>query len=867
MADWQEKVNTLIAQVKAWRQKILQTPPERVTGWAFSRALSDELDSFVRAIYALAWERAMAKFGNRYLQGHSEVALLATGGYGRQELSPFSDIDIAFVPLEEDDPFVDALLRECFRLLVTVFMDNTDLKVGYGYRPLADLPSLDSQTQAALLDARFLAGYEPLAQQAQKVLTEQLDVLRFLRDRERERLAAYQRFHASPFVAEPHLKEGAGGLRDGQTALWLLAALHRIPTKGAWRRLKKLLPPDRFHAFRDAYDFLLRVRNWLHLTASRRQEVLLREYHHRIAFDFRDEGRATRDDEEGMVRAFHRRLFEAMSTLHHTLHFVRHFVADATIPLPDGFLCEKGRLTVGEMSPEPPERLLKAFELLQRYDLKPSAALLRWLSENADQAKRAQTSPEAAQSFLSVLTGDGDAPFGKALRLMEQTGVLSAYLPEWGEASVYVPSNAAHRFTVGEHLLSTVTELHRLREAAQRGEFPWVDVWAGVSDETVLFLAAFIHDLGKALSEPDHEEVGIHLARKIGGRLGLPEDRLALLEKLVRRHLILLSTARLRDVFAPETLRFVADEVGEEGLLKMLLLHSFADARSVSEQTFTEVEERMVLDLYFGVLRTLQERAGEESQLATLTRTRARELRRTLREVSDAEIQAFCEAMPPGYLLSTPLRTIAIHCRLVQQVRQRRMPAVEVLTEPDSGFTEVVVCALDDPQPGMLSKIAGALFACDADIRTARVFTLPGEPTLVLDTLWVTADGRPLSDGRARRVQEAILAVLTGAEPLEALLHRNGKPVIVPVQVRSITLRNDLSETHTVIHIVARDRKGLLYRLTREIAALGLDIQTAKIVTWRETAEDAFYVVRKGAGKVPDDLLDSLTRQLWERLG
>jgi len=648
MADWQEKVNTLIAQVKAWRQKILQTPPERVTGWAFSQAISDELDGFVRAIYALAWERAMAKFGNRYLQGHSEVALLATGGYGRKELSPFSDIDIAFVPLEEDDPFVDALLRECFRLLVTVFMDNTDLKVGYGYRPLADLTSLDSQTQAALLDARFLAGYEPLAQKVQRVLTEQLDVLRFLRDREWERFAAYQRFHASPFVAEPHLKEGAGGLRDGQTALWLLAALHRVPTKDAWRRLKKLLPPDRFSAFRDAYDFLLCVRNWLHLTAGRRQEVLLREYHHRIAFDFRDGGQVMGDDEEGMVRAFHRRLFEAMSTLHHTLHFVRHFVADATIPLPDGFLCEKGRLTVGKMSPEPPERLLKAFELLQRYDLKPSAVLLRWLSENADEAKRAQTSPEAAQSFLSVLTGDGDAPFGKALRLMEQTGVLAAYLPEWGEASVYVPSNAAHRFTVGEHSLSTVTELHRLREAAQRGEFPWVDVWAGVSDETLLFLAAFIHDLGKVLSEPDHEEVGIHLARKIGGRLGLPEDRLALLEKLVRLHLTLLSTARLRDVFAPETLRFVADEVGEEGLLKMLLLHSFADARSVSEQTFKGVEERMVLDLYFGVLRTLQERQGKEGQLTTLTRTRARELRRTLREVSDTEIQAFCEAMPPA---------------------------------------------------------------------------------------------------------------------------------------------------------------------------------------------------------------------------
>jgi [protein-PII] uridylyltransferase len=347
----------------------------------------------------------------------------------------------------------------------------------------------------------------------------------------------------------------------------------------------------------------------------------------------------------------------------------------------------------------------------------------------------------------------------------------------------------------------------------------------------------------------------------------LAEDRIELVERLVRYHLVLLSTARLRDVFAPDTLRTVADIVGDEGFLKMLLLHSFADARSVSEQTFTEVEERMVLDLYFGALHVLQEREGTRAPLAALTRSRAHELRRALQEVSEADIQAFCEAMPPGYLLSTPLRTIAIHCRLIQQVRQTGAPSVEVLTDSESGFTEIVICAPDDPQPGMLSKIAGALFACDADIRTARVFTLPGHPTLVLDTLWVTSDGRPLSAERARRVRDAILAVLTNRTTVEELLQRCGKPISVPVQVRAITMRNDISESHTVVHIVARDRKGLLYRLTREIAALGLDIQTAKIVTWRETAEDAFYVVRKGSGKVPDELVESLTRQLWERLG
>lgn len=865
MSQWQQRVNELTEQVREWRRQVLQTPPEAVTGFSFCRSLSDALDSFLQEVYALARERALDKAGKHFIAGHSEVALLATGGYGRKEMCPFSDLDVAFVPLEEDDPFIDALLRECFRLIVTVFMDNTDLKVGYAYRPLSDLPTLDTQTQTALLDARFVAGYEPLAQQLQRQLLTHLDALRFIRDRERERAAAYQRYHATPLVAEPHLKEGAGGLRDGHMSLWLLAALSHVPTKEAWQRLREMLPSTEWFAFERGYDVLLRTRNWLHLTAQQRQDVLLREYHHRIAMDW-DEGRGARD-EESCVRVFHRQLYANMEALHRVFQFVRCVAAEAVIPLGDGFMRKGNFLALTENRKQNPEtRLLKAFELMQRYDLEPSAELLRWLMDYATEAEKVRTSPEAAQAFLTVLTGDGDAPFGKVLRLMTQTGVLSAYLPEWEKAAHYIPSNAAHRFTVGEHLLATVEEVNHLREAARRGEFPWMDVWAGVSDETVLFLAALTHDLGKAISEPEHEEVGVALARSIGERLGLAEDRLRLLERLVCHHLVLLSTARLRDIFAPDTLRTVAETVGDEGLLKMLLLHSFADAKSVSEQTFTEVEERMVLDLYFGVLRELVGVTGR-SPLQALTRERTRELQRALQEISDEEVKAFCEAMPPAYLLNTPLQIVAIHCRMVQQVRQTGEPAVETLTEADSGFTEVVVCAPDDPQPGMLSKIAGALFACDADIRSARVFTLPGDPNLVLDTLWVTGDGRPLSDAKAKRVRETVLAVLTGKEPLEIVLQRHGKPIVVPVQVRSVEMHNDISETHTVIHIVARDRKGLLYRLTREIAALGLDIQTAKIVTWGDVAEDAFYVVRKGEGKVPDSLLDSLTRQLGERLG
>lgn len=864
MSDWQQKVNELTERVRGWRQSVLKTPPSQVLHGPFHQSLSDSLDNFVREIYTLAFERAMEKVGEHYSPNHSKVALIATGGYGRSELCPFSDIDIAFVPLEEDDPFVDVLLRECFRLIVKVFMDNTDIKVGYGYRPLSDLPTLDTQTQAALMDARFVAGYQSLADKLQQQLLSNLDVLRFVKDRERERNFAYQRYHASPLVTEPHLKEGAGGLRDAHTALWLVAALHRIPTKEAWQVLEELLPSEEFHSFCEGYEFVNRVRMWLHLTAQRRQDILLREYHHRIAADLEIEAQ----NEEQMVREFHQRLYRAMEVLHYAFRLVQAKVVETEIPLEEGFACKGNQLLfVSERETHPPAQIVKAFELMQRYDLQPSAELMKWLKANAHKALEIQSNPEAAQSFLTVLTGVGDAPFGKVLELMAETGVLSEYIPEWGSAAHYVPSNAAHKFTVGEHVLETVKELAWLREAAKRGEFPWVDVWGGVNDEQILFLAAFLHDLGKAADEREHERVGIEMAKRIGERLGLAEDRVNLLEKLVRLHMLLLSTARLRDIYASDTLRICAKEVSDESTLKMLLLHSFADARSVSELTFTEVEERMLIDLYFGVLRTLQEQGEVATSVHVLTRDRTRELQRTLQNVNDEEIRVFCEAMPPVYLLSTPLQTIAIHCQMVQQVRKTGKPEVEVLQEPDSGFTEIVVCAPDAPQPGMLSQIAGALFACDVDIRSARVFTLPGNPPLVLDTLWVTSDGRPLSDSKARRVREVLISVLTGDEPLERILERHGKPTLVPVQVRSVSLRNDISETHTVIHIVARDRKGLLYRLTREIAAIGLDIQTAKIVTWADTAEDAFYVIRKGFGKLREEELPEASEKLRSRLG
>lgn len=232
---------------------------------------------------------------------------------------------------------------------------------------------------------------------------------------------------------------------------------------------------------------------------------------------------------------------------------------------------------------------------------------------------------------------------------------------------------------------------------------------------------------------------------------------------------------------------------------------------------------------------------------------------------NEAAVLKHCDAMPAGYVLNTPLEEIAFHLQLLERLELEPV-VLDVYNRPGDDYTELTLCTYDDPRPGMLSKITGVLYGCNTDIHKAQAFTMRKERPVVLDTLWIRSNGLQIAENRARRIQSALKDVLAGSSSIEQFLQKAGKIPPEGIVLDSIDLHNDLSEEHTVVHIVAGDLQGLLYLMTRSLSRCGLHIHSAKIATWNARAENNFYVTTADGGQLPDQELPTWTDRLSRAL-
>jgi [protein-PII] uridylyltransferase len=848
----------LLRIIQNGRRALLATPLRQVTGQGLLEEHARMMDETLRRIYQVAWERAMAQHAAHFVEGETEVALLATGGYGRKELSPFSDIDIAFVPSEEDNPFIDAVIKEAFRLIVQILIDGMKLDVGYGFRTVSDCPTFDHETKTSLLDGRLIIGSRKLFTQLRRALLTHIDAVAFLQEKSQERRNAPHRARASLYALEPHLKEGVGGLRDVHAAMWMAQAMFLSQDRDPLMELERqsVVSAEDCRQLVEAREFLWSVRNYLHLRTQRKTDVLLSDLHDGIARDFRYDGKGAQPAQQFLAD-----YYRHAEHIHHFLRKVTRRLMEGTLPLDAHFQAVRQRIQAvrPHVLWENPARALRVFEYVQRYGFEVDAELDRLIEDVAPMMDdEVRASPEAREAFLAVLNHPSDA--GNVLRQMRERGVLQRFVPELEALTYYAPADPSHELTVGEHSLVALDYLGALLNEGRNGaaSVPY-DAAADVTDWEVMSLGVLLHDVGKLDPQGDHCITGAAMARHIGERLGLEAHRIALLEKLVREHLLLPRASRLRDIDSPATIREIAATVGDATTLKMLYLLSHVDTRAVGNRSYSNMDLRHLDELY---QRTLSLFADEENTDWDARATRERErVRRELQHLLTADaLRQLCDTLPASYVVNTPLPTIAVHLKLLDRLPIERVIA-DFYHAPGDDFTELTICAYDDPEPGILSKICGTLFANDVDIHTARVHTLGAEGGIVLDTLWVTRDHRPVSERLATRLGNQLKQVLLGEISVAELLDKAGKKAH-PVHVEKLEIRNDLSDDHTVVHIVTEDVQGLLYAITRNLAALGLDIHTAKITSWAGKAEDAFYVTTRDGGKVPPTDVERLAAAL-----
>lgn len=730
------------------------------------------------------------------------VAIIATGGYGRRELSPYSDVDLTIVPVDETRPDLDAVVRNLYRDLHDAFADF-GLQLGYSFRLISDAAGLDAKTRTGLLDMRFVAGnprpYRPLAQ----ALADSFPAGDFALAKIEERRLSRGRTHDTTLVAEPELKEGAGGLRDFHAANWLRVAIGERPA-----------PPS--HAF----DVVLRARNLLHRATGRAQDRLVRSR-------LREVSAALGLTPEAFWDELTRARCEMAAEYARALARLR----EARFELSPGVYAVRGEIRLSHETSAGVAALGVAIGV-------------RLGLEVGDFPAPPSTDEAGPETMRAIAAGE------KTIRALDDAGLLARLLPELTALRTRLPQDSVHAYTVMEHTLRAVAEIEELSEEGFLG-----NLHASLPDVSRLILATLLHDIGKVEGDDGHAERGADMAENVGRRWRLGDNVVADVRWLVAQHLTMASFVRVRDLERPETIDEFARIVGNSERLAMLTLLTYADIKAVAPEVWTPALDTFLRQLYE---RTALRLEADRPAPTDLDGYRRRLVRRLNEGPVDPEaVERFVASMPADYLASAPPDLVAVHLDYARRAAQGD-PTVEAHPRPDLGATELTVVCED--APGLLSRLLAVLYANDLGIVALRARTARSDPPVALDTVVASFAGGPIPTATLRTVSEALRAVAKGERDPDDILRVKG---LDPHRRQDLFRWNYTEGVPGILEIRSQKGRGMPYRMARRLAALGWNVVSARVGQWAGNAAAAFYIIGPGGSPISrDDVSEAFTNPL-----
>jgi [protein-PII] uridylyltransferase len=830
------------------------------------------VDQILRAVYDLA-NRHLYPLGSA--SAGERLALVAVGGYGRGELAPFSDIDLLFLLPYKVTPRSEQVTESMLYLLW-----DLGFKVGHAVRSVDDClrqAKADMTIRTNLLEKRFLCGDRALFQELQQRYRKTLQGgsgIDFIEAKLAERDRRHERLGGSRYLLEPNIKDGKGGLRDLHTLFWIAKYIYRV------NDIAQLVPRGVFtrrevRRFEKAQNYLWTLRCFLHYLTGRAEERLTFDLQQAIAPHMGYKAHAGTQDVERLMKHYFL-IAKDVGTL--TGIFCAALEAERRRPAAlglaalaprrriDGFPLERNRLTVegAEVFETNPIEMLRIFQVAQAHELDIHPRALHWITRNLRRIDRElRRDPAANAIFMDILTSDKNPE--TALRRMNEAGVFGRFMPDFGRVVAQMQYNMYHHYTVDEHTIFAIGILHAIETGKLVEEAPIAtEVVHKVLSRRVLYLAVLFHDIAKG-RPGDHSQIGAEIAQKLCPRLGLSEEETETVAWLVLHHLAMSNTAFRRDVDDPQTIRDFTDLVQSSERLRLLLVLTVADIRAVGPNTWTSWKAVLLRELYW---RSEEVLSGGLAAIASEQRVeRAKAL---LSEALDdwprLELEDYLARGDADYWLTFDPEAHIRHASLVRQAeRAGRDLVVDTRIDRYREVTEVTVYTPD--QPGLFSKIAGALAVSGATIDAAKICTLTNG--MALDVFYVrdVTGGLLARADKLARLSARIEQAIAGRLNIMQELARRASPIptrysVFQVQPR-VLIDNGASATHTVIEVNGRDRPALLYRLTQALTELDITIGTAKISTYGERVVDVFYLHNAAGTKIEDsDQLERIRRRL-----
>jgi [protein-PII] uridylyltransferase len=853
--DSLEDIERFLRSGQEWLKKRHE---EGASGAEMCQSRSALIDNVLRRL----WKRASGAPGEK--ETGEGVALLAMGGYGREELNPFSDIDLFFLHLPGKGKDLESWVKNILHPLW-----DWGLTVGYTVQTPKEswrAAQKDLDLLLSFLDARWMAGdkgaflrWEEEFSRAIKGGREKEIILQVQQSAE----SRHKKLGGSVFVLEPEVKDGKGGLRDYHAAFW--GAKIKFSLRSARQMAEQgLLSEKEWENYSRALDFLWRVRNQLHYLHGRREDRLSFEDQTTLAqgLGYRGED-PLRNTESFLKDYFHQALrvhHLSWNILEKCLNEVqnstRTFWRKAAPEIAPGFHLYHGRLALTDPASldRNPLQIWRAFENIHRHGMELSVGLQEIIAQKLGLMNdRFRSAPESIRSFLSYFEQPGH--LYQVLEEMYETGFLRRFLPEFERVHCHIQYDRYHLYPVDVHSLYAVQELEMLER--KNGPPPWPlfeQLMREVQDPALLKLAALLHDLGKAEGTP-HAFRGEKIAESIGERLGLSAERIDILRFLVREHLTFAEIAQRRDLNDENLIFRFAQTVGNRERLKMLYLLAFADLRAVGPSAWTAWKDTLLRELFLKTLHLLDRGEGLQRE----DQERVIGVQREIMELVKGQIP------PPKiaeYLVNIPRRHYQVHeaSAIGKQVLMAEKLADQTVAldgeeKPEEGGDEITVVARDEP--GLFAKICGALTANLLNILSAQISTW--ENGIAVDQFRVQSliEEGLLQPRRWTKLQEDLKKVLEGKVEVEQLLQE----VVPPLFHRYATVRsaprvevdNVTSDFYTLVEVFTYDRPGLLYHIAQKLFEMGLNLWMARISTKVDQVVDVFYVQDMSGAKIEDE--------------
>ncbi len=793
----------------------------------------------------------------------ADTCLIAVGGYGRQELFPYSDVDLLILLPDHVDVAVNLRIESIIGLLWDI-----GLAVGHSVRNLSECiaeAAKDVTVQTNLLEARYLTGNKLLYRDFQQSFKSAIRPRPFFEAKMLEQQQRHARSNDTAYNLEPNVKESPGGLRDLQSVLWIARSLG---LGDSWNGLAKqgLISNLEARQIRrhELHLQMLRVR--LHYLANRREDRLLFDFQHDLAAELGYTNTAHRRASEQLMYSYYRSAKFVtwineilLQVLKERIYTEQHEVTEinAHFEVRNGLLNAK----YATLLQQKPSAILKSFLLLAQHPeiAGMSAGLLRTMHRVKNLVNREfREKPENKRLFLEILR----QPIGvtHALRRMNRYGILGRYLPAFGRIVGQMQHDLFHVYTVDEHILNVLSNLRRFALPQFAHEFPLCSqLFAAFDSPHLLYLGALFHDIAKGRGG-DHSALGTLDAQRFCKAHGLAKVDRDLVAWLVQSHLTMSSVAQKSDLSDSTVIENFAKLMGNERRLTALYLLTVADIRGTSPKVWNAWKAKLLESLFLATQRLLR---GASTSADSELEARQLKARNTLSHygVVEKAYQPLWNKLGRQYFLRHESQEIAWHTRLLLSHLNSTSPIVRARLSPSGDGIQVMIYTRD--RDDLFARICSFFERIGYTIVEAKIHTTQHgyalDSFLVLDQSDKSIIYRDLLSFIEYELTQKLLSKDAPDAPLQGRVSRQVKHM--PITPR-VSITPSASSANHLLEVVAGDRPGLLSKLAHVFLEHNVALHTARINTLGNRAEDIFLISAKAGEKLSEENVKALAKDL-----